>query len=44
MEINVETQSPEFQLELCELNQDSFWKLASKDRFPKLRVFALNVR
>jgi hypothetical protein len=55
MEVNVETQLPELQLELCELqsgpffltkkkeNRKSFWKLVCKDRFPKLRDFALKL-
>ena len=55
MEVNVETQQPEFQLELCELQcnqfllsrknetQECFWKLVSKDRFPKLKDFALKM-
>ena len=48
MDVNVKTQLPEFQLELCELQcglfllsrknetQERFWKLFSKDIFPKL--------
>ena len=52
MDVNVETQQPEFQLELCELQcdpfllsrknetQKRFWKLVSKDKFPKLKDFA----
>lgn len=48
-------QLPELQLEVCELqfdsrllseknaNRDRFWKLVCKDRFPKLRDFALNL-
>jgi hypothetical protein len=55
MEVNVETQLPELQLELCELqsgpffltkkkeNRKSFWKLVCKDRFSKLRDFALKL-
>jgi hypothetical protein len=55
MEVNVETQLPELQLELCELHSDpflltkknenpkSFWKLICKDRFPNLRDLALKL-
>uniref|UniRef100_A0A6P7H1K4 General transcription factor II-I repeat domain-containing protein 2B-like n=1 Tax=Diabrotica virgifera virgifera TaxID=50390 RepID=A0A6P7H1K4_DIAVI len=55
MGVNIQNQSAEYQLELCELQSDSFfqakknedistfWKLVSKDRFPKLRNFALKV-
>ena len=55
MEACVETQLPELQLELCELqsdpsllakkneNQVNFWKLVSKERFPKLRDFSLKL-
>ena len=55
MDVNVETQLPELQLELCELQcnqfllsrknetQECFWKLVSKDRFPKLKNFALKM-
>ena len=55
MDVNVETQLPEFQLELCELQcdpfllsrkneiQERFWKLVSKDKFPKLKNFALKM-
>ncbi|XP_072377697.1 EPM2A-interacting protein 1-like [Diabrotica undecimpunctata] len=50
-----ENQSPEYQLDLCYLQSDSFfqakknedistfWKLVFKDRFPKLRNFALEL-
>ena len=52
VDVNVETQLPEFQLELCELQcdpfllsrkneiQERFWKLVSKDKFPKMKDFA----
>ncbi|XP_028146248.1 uncharacterized protein LOC114339764 [Diabrotica virgifera virgifera] len=55
MGVNIQNQSAEYQLELCELQSDSFfqakkheyistfWKLVSKDRFPKLRNFALKL-
>ena len=55
MNVNVETQLPEFQLELCELQcypfllsrknkiQERFWKLVSKDEFSKLKDFALKM-
>ena len=55
MDNNVETQLPEFQLELCELQcdpfllsrkneiQERFWKLVSKDKFPELKNFALKM-
>ena len=55
MDVNVETQLPEFQLELCEIQCDlfllsrknetyeRFWKLVSKDKFPKLKDFALKM-
>ena len=55
MEVNVEAQSPQLQLELCELqsdtvllakkseNQERFWRLVCKDRFPKLKDFALKM-
>ena len=55
IDIDVETQLPEFQLELCELQCDSFLlsrknetqkrfcKLVSKDKFPKLKDFALKM-
>ena len=55
MEVDVETQQPEFQLELCELQCDPFLlsrkngtpkrflKLVSKDKFPKLKDFALKM-
>ena len=55
MEVNVETQLPQCQLELCELQcdpflrsrknqtQDRFWKLVSKDKFPKPKDFALKM-
>ncbi|XP_050500939.1 protein FAM200A-like [Diabrotica virgifera virgifera] len=55
MGVNIQNQSAEYQLELCELQSDSFfqakknedistfWKLVSKDRFPKLRNFALTI-
>jgi predicted SprT family Zn-dependent metalloprotease len=55
MEVNMETQLPELQLELCELHSDpflltkknenlkSFWKLICKDRFPNLRDLALTL-
>ena len=52
---DVETQISEFQLELCKLQcnpfllsrknetQKRFWKLVSKDKFPKLKDFALKM-
>ena len=55
MDVDVETQQLEFQLELCELQcdpfflsrkngtQKRFWKLVSKDKFPKLKDFALKM-
>ena len=55
MDVDVETQLSGFQLELCELQCDSFllsrknetqkrfWKLVSKDKFPKLKDFALKM-
>ena len=55
MDVDVEMQLPEFQLELCELQcdpflfsrkneiQERFWKLVSKDKFPKLKDFALKM-
>ena len=55
MDVNVGTQLPEFQLKLCELQcdpfllkrknetQERFWKLVSKDKFPKLKDFALKM-
>jgi hypothetical protein len=55
MEVNVETQLPELQFELYELqsepfsltnkkeNPKRFWKLVCKDRFPKLTDFALKL-
>ena len=55
MDVNVETQLPEFQLELCELQCDPFlfsrkneayerfWKLVSKEKFSKLKDFALKI-
>ena len=55
MNVNVETQLPEFLLEFCELQcnpflllrknetQQRFWKLVSKDKFPKLKDFALKI-
>ena len=55
MDVNVETQLPEFQLKLCELQclpfllsrknetQEKFWKLVSKDKFPKLKDFAIKM-
>ena len=51
----MDTQLSEFQLELCELQCDPFllsrknetqkrlWKLVSKDKFPKLKDFALKM-
>ena len=54
MDFNVETQLPEFQLELGELQcdpfllsrknetQKRFWKLVSKDKFPKLKECTKN--
>ena len=56
MDVNVETQLSEFQLEFCEFlcnpfllsrknkTHERFWKLVSKDKFPKLRDFALRMR
>ena len=56
MDVDVETQLPEFQLELCEFlcdpfllsrqneTQKRFWKLVSKDKFPKLKDFALKMQ
>ena len=53
MDVNVKTQLPEFQIELCEFQchpfllsrkneiQETFWKLVSKDKFSKLKDFAL---
>ncbi|XP_072375922.1 general transcription factor II-I repeat domain-containing protein 2B-like [Diabrotica undecimpunctata] len=53
--VNIQNQSAEYQLELCELQFDSFfqakknedistfWKLVAKNRFPKLRNFALKL-
>ncbi|XP_050508018.1 uncharacterized protein LOC126885486 [Diabrotica virgifera virgifera] len=55
MGVNMQNQSAEYQSELRELQSDSFfqakknedistfWKLVSKDRFPKLRNFALKL-
>ena len=55
MDVDVETQLSEFQLELGELQcdpfllsrknetQKRFWKLVSKDKFPKLKDFALKM-
>ena len=55
MDVNVETQLSEFQLELYKLQcdpfllsrknetQKRFWKLVSKDKFPKLKDFALKM-
>ena len=55
MDVDVEIQLSEFQLELCELQcnpfllstkneiQERFWKLVSKDKFPKLKDFALKM-
>ena len=55
MEIEIETLAPEFQLELCDLQSDSFlqskknerseafWKLVSNEHFPVLRDFALRM-
>ena len=55
MDVNVETQLPELQLELCEIQYNKFllsrknetpecfWKLVSKDRFQKLENFALKM-
>ena len=51
----METQLPEFQPKLSELQcdpfllsrkneiQERFWKLVSEDKFPKLKDFALNM-
>ena len=55
MDVDVETQLSAFQLELCELQcdpfllsrknetQKRFWKLVSKDKFSKLKDFALKM-
>ena len=55
MDVNTETQLPELQLEICELEcdpfllsrknetQERFWKLVSKDKFPKPKEFALKI-
>ena len=55
MDVDVETQLSEFQLELCELQcdpfllsrknetQKRFWKSVSKDKFHKLKDFALKM-
>ncbi|XP_072389683.1 general transcription factor II-I repeat domain-containing protein 2B-like [Diabrotica undecimpunctata] len=55
MGVNIQNQSAEYQLELCELQSDSFfqakknedistfWKLVFKDHFSKLRNFGLKL-
>ena len=55
MEVDIESQTSCFQLELCELQADPFllskknerydvfWKLVSKEQFPCLRDFALKM-